>query len=232
MTPDPDKIIVPRKHGELLIEPPLDAQADALREPLRLPDGESQTWRRAGRQALLAAADAWARETGMPPVPLSADQAGDGCFLLTGHQVEFYHPGVWAKVIAVDELARRLKARGKTAVAFDILVDHDLLDHGGFDVPVQADGIWSRQPVDYGPPSPLPVDALRGPSREAFDEWDAAIARHPLAQSDALAFFLSALRPAGEPATHARWLSRARARFEASMGLQVHHACRYLAPGS
>jgi hypothetical protein len=144
-------------------------------------------------------------------------------WIFTGHQVEFYHPGVWAKVIVADELARRSSAQGTPAIAFDLLVDHDLLDHRGFDVPVQADGHWSRQPVEYAPASPLPVEALQAPSRDTFDGWDAALARHSLANSDALAFFLSALRPTGEPLTHTQWLSRARARFEASMDIHVHH---------
>jgi hypothetical protein len=225
MTPAPTTIIVPRTHGELLIEPPLAAQLHALTAaaPPTFTDPSLATLRQIARDQFLIAATAWANQIGAKPPPSTPNAR----FLLTGHQLEFYHPGVWAKVIAADELAKRAAAQGTPTIAFDLLVDHDTVDHRGFDIPAQADNHWSRIPVDYAPPSPLPADALTAPSRESFDAWDEKIAKHPLAQSDALAFFMSALRPiprrSGQSLTHAQWLSRARTRFETSMGITVHH---------
>ncbi len=233
MTPNPAKIIVPRKHAELLIEPPLAEIAKAQRLPpnkdreniATLFNTQDTTLRTSARQTLINALHQHAQNIGEPPPEISPDQP----LILTGHQVEFYHPGVWAKVIAADELARRIP----NAQAIDLLVDHDLVDHLGFDVPAQnEDTSWCKLPEEFAPAQPLPAESLKAPSLAQFDQWDARLAAHPSAQTDSLAFFLASLRPtprersssvpsAREP--YVRWMSRARTRFENSMELKVPH---------
>jgi len=120
------------------------------------------------------------------------------------------------------EACRRWGRRGE-GIAFDLLVDHDTVDHLGFDLPVQVGNSWQRKTVEWAPASSVPADGLFAPTREQFERWDAEIGRYPLAQTDSLAFFLSALRPHGENIPYTQWLSKARAAFERAMNVHVHH---------
>src|SRR5271155_3503114 len=189
--PDPRKIVVPRKHGQILIEPPLAQLQQSLR--LSIPStavafGQSLEKLRANaRKHFLEQTIHWAVETDAPPPSATAL---DKPWIITGHQVEFYHAGVWAKVLAADELANR-----SDAIAFDLLVDHDVVDHLGFDIPVRSGETWQRKPIQWADPNSVPPDGLRAPTPEQFERWDAELARHPQTQTDSLAFFLSALRP-------------------------------------
>jgi hypothetical protein len=224
--PDPAKIVVPRKHGQVLVEPSLAVLAEALAQPrpwsavhglegARVDRGQA-------RRELLDAARVHAERIGaaLPPA-----DALDRPWVITGHQVEFYHAGVWAQLSAADVLARRGPRGG--AVAFDLLVDHDVVDHLGFDVPVQEGRTWQRRAVTWGAASHVPADGLKAPTPAQFEEWDAALARHPLVQSDALAHVLADLKPNVEcgmrNAGLTPWFSRARRRLEAALGLTVHH---------
>jgi hypothetical protein len=233
MTPDPTKIIVPRRHGEVLIEPPLAEIATVPRLPCdkerdniaSIFNAADTFLRTSARDTLIKALNQHAESIGEPAPGISAEQT----LILTGHQVEFYHPGVWAKVIAADELARRVP----NARAIDLLVDHDLVDHLGFDVPAQSeDNSWRKEPEEFAPAQPLPAESLKAPGLAQFDEWDARLGAFPTVQTDALAFFLSSLRPTarelspGVPSQrepYVRWMSRARTRFEKSMDLNVPH---------
>jgi hypothetical protein len=215
--PDPAKIVVPRRQGEVLMEPSLCEMEAAAAHGA----GGSES-RRRGREHLLAAAAQWRRIIGADP---PSGGAFDGPFILSGHQVEFYHPGVWAKVIIADELAKRTGG-----MAFDLLVDHDTVDHLGFDVPREsAGGEWAKRMIEFAPASSLPADALRAPGREQFEQWEAALASFPSTHTDTMAFWLGALAPGretgdGGPATgYSAWLSRARRRYEASLGIQAQH---------
>lgn len=197
------------------MEPPLGRMAAALSEPpVSAPAVEGR--RAAARRDFLRIAGEWAGRLGLEPPPTEAQG-----LVVTGHQVEFYHAGVWAKVIAADAICRRAGASGQ--VAFDLLVDHDVVDHLGFDVPAEAEGGgWERKAVAFAPPRALAAEHLEAPTREAFERWDAAVARHR--GSDALAHWMSLLRPAGDaPRSYTQWMSRARSRFERAMDLRVHH---------
>ncbi|HUO08238.1 MAG TPA: hypothetical protein VM008_08070 [Phycisphaerae bacterium] len=232
LRPTPQKIIVPRKHRQVLIEPPPAelqaalASASALPADGNTPFGRSLEQLRAqGRRHLLDQATRWAEWIGAP-APSAA--ALERPWVITGHQVEFYHAGVWAKVLAADVLAKRVGGGGGgggggEGIAFDLLVDHDTVDHLGFDLPVQVGNSWQRKTVEWAPASSVPADGLFAPTREQFERWDAEIGRYPLAQTDSLAFFLSALRPHGENIPYTQWLSKARAAFERAMNVHVHH---------
>ncbi len=217
--PDPRRIVVPRKHGQVLIEPgmgvlkaslgvshPIDS--DLFGRPL-------EELRTEARRHLVEQAGRWAGMTGA--VGLEAGIL-EKPFVLTGHQVEFYHAGVWAKVVVADELAR---ATG--AAAFDVLVDHDTVDELGFDVPVQVGEGWERKAVEWAEGSSVPADGLRAPTVEQFGAWDAEIGRCPMAHTDSLAFFLAALKVKEAGVPYAQWLSGARGGFERAMGVNVHH---------
>jgi hypothetical protein len=211
--PDPAKIIVPRKHGQVLVEPGLSVLAGAMGDR-----GDLSGERARAREQFLQMVVKWAAEIGGPAPDESVLTKP---WVITGHQVEFYHAGVWAKVIAADELAKRVEG-----VAFDILVDHDVLEHLGFDVPEQQGETWKRVGVHWAEAPAVAADGIPAPRRVRFEEWDAELAKYPQSQTDSMAFFLSELRTgaakrAGQGYTP--WMSAARSKFERAMGMNVYH---------
>lgn len=231
--PDPARLVVPRRQGRVLIEPGGEVLAVALTQKAvgkqnRAREGagaDGVAWeevRAVARADLVRQIQAHAADCGEALETWAGLVALDRPWVITGHQVEFYHAGVWAKVIAADALAR---ATG--ACAIDLLVDHDELDHLGFDVPVQESDHWRRRSVTWATAGTgAAMESLLAPGLPVFEEWDAELARSPLAHSDALALVLAALRPregGGRPEPYALWMSRARQRLEAALGIAVHH---------
>jgi len=107
----------------VLAEPPLTEAGRLLESNQHLLDrpdivvlGRPLTeLRREARAAAVGAARAYLREAG-EPVP-----EGDGDVLLvTGHQPELFHPGVWVKNFGLCALARRHRA-----VALSLIIDSD-----------------------------------------------------------------------------------------------------------
>jgi len=206
LKPDNTKIIVPRMHSAILVEPSFGALQDAV-NPAR---------QAAARREFLAAAQRHARAIGAAGPD---DAALDKPWVITGHQVEFYHAGVWAKVIAADELARRSGG----GVAFDLLVDHDVVDHLGIDVPVkEAGGVWQRKTLRYAENEKnLAADGLMAPDGNTLRAWRQQIEHH-ITPSDTLKEFFGQWAD-GSRESHTQWLSRSRQRLEQSFGLTVHH---------
>src|SRR5205814_7111879 len=113
----------------LLADPPLESWADLARENARRAcrfdfavGGVSANELRAeARREALACAAELAPRLG---VPVRAPPAEDPELLVvTGHQPELYHPGVWTKVFLLERLARELGAPG-----LDLVVDSDAFD--------------------------------------------------------------------------------------------------------
>jgi len=224
IVPDPAKIVVPRRQGEILITPPLDALSTAAGardlSPLepRLSEAFGKPFSALQKSQREHFADAIRRHAGAIGDTVPEFKAG-APWIITGHQVEFYHAGVWAKVIAADVLARKTGG-----IAIDLLVDHDLVEEMGFDVPVKsAEGTWKRQPILFDKPSPLPVESLHAPDAAAAEHWKSQLREQPGAQSDALTEFLKELNPASPGEPYTLWMSRARRHFESAFGLQVAH---------
>ena len=79
------------------------------------------------RRELLELAQAYTRsyrDTASPP------PSPDAPILLTGHQPELYHPGVWFKNFALSSAARRLGAH-----AIHLIIDNDVVAAPGIRVP-------------------------------------------------------------------------------------------------
>ena len=116
----------PAGDGGLLAEPPLPAALAALDANI----GRLRQWdhdfqgRRAGRLRamargqVLALARAHHERHGLdvPEAPASLDR-----MVVTGHQPELFHPGVWVKNFAVDALAKHGRA-----VGLNLIVDNDI----------------------------------------------------------------------------------------------------------
>ncbi len=230
-------IVVPRSHGQLLFEPPVAALQPALSaagDPfhahsfVRTPP--LQRLAAHARRDLYAALRQHAGRISVWP-PASDIIARP--WVITGHQSEFYHAGVWAKVLAADALARQFNG-----VAIDLIVDHDLLDEPGFAVPVpKADDNkeWEKQPVHWERGGNLPAQFIPAPRGRRKADWLNEIRRAaslgPGGQSELLQEILQRLeRDAIED--FVPWLSAARWGLEKSLGLEVWHVpCSLICQG-
>ena len=122
------KPALPAGHGELLVAPPFDVWPQLAEQNARLAAGGSCSVagrpvaevRACARAEALAAAEAFSERLGV-----AFDAAGEpsGLIVMTGHQPQLYHPGVWIKDFLLQRLA---DLTGATAV--DVVVDTDGFD--------------------------------------------------------------------------------------------------------
>lgn len=216
--PRPERIITPRLHGTVLFEPPaatlaatLAAKPVAATMALTSPDYRSQA-----RQDLLACITQHAQAIG---ATAPEKEILTRPWILTGHQVEFYHAGVWAKVIAADYLAQLANA-----VAIDLLVDHDVLAHTGMEVPVMENGHLAKRLISWDDDPPdTAAEFIAAPTPPQRKRWMQAIHSTTLVKSDAWKDF-SARLAAGTAPDYVTWMSKARFDFEAALGIHVWHA--------
>jgi len=146
---DPHRLRAPSSDGALLADPPLDHAGSALAE-----NGERlRRWdhdfhgRRAGRLRAMARAQvvALARRhheafgLDWPEIP-----AQPGRLIVTGHQPELFHPGVWVKNFAVAGLAE-----GQGAVGLNLIVDNDIPKGPSIKVPHRDGDNLRASPVAF-----------------------------------------------------------------------------------
>ncbi|MCS7168689.1 MAG: hypothetical protein RMI91_03690 [Gemmatales bacterium] len=118
----PAKLRAPEEHGGILIEPPpqdwpsiIEANARQLKEiPLRFCNLPLRHWRQVAQQQVRGDAQQllthWGLSARLPDAPC----------LVTGHQPELFHPGVWAKHFALGEASQILGL-----APIDLIADHD-----------------------------------------------------------------------------------------------------------
>src|SRR5262249_61543891 len=112
----------PRQHGAAAAEPPLDKAAELLarnheligRYSVELFGRSLPDLRTEARRLTLSAAKEYLQGRGEPSPPVA--DASPNAFLLSGHQPELFHPGVWVKNFAINGLARRHGAATVTLV--------------------------------------------------------------------------------------------------------------------
>ena len=144
---------VPRNDGEFLIVPSIGECNTALQAtrhliascPVRLGEKSLAELAAEARGQLLDAACRWTRRYGeVEEGPFDPDRP----IVLTGHQPELFHPGVWLKYFVAGEVARI--AGG---VAVNLLIDNDVLKR--VSVPVLSGDSESPNlvqiPFDRGP---------------------------------------------------------------------------------
>lgn len=160
------KIAPPEGHGEVLCDPPYPT----WHEHLTANRAAVGTWpaalrerRTAAREEFLALAQTYTRALGID----APEPAPDAPIVLTGHQPELYHPGVWVKVFLLQRLA---EDAGATAV--DLVVDTDRAGAVGarlpwLGAPVEVRTVVLAEPGDATfAQSPVPDDAQRADFRE------------------------------------------------------------------
>lgn len=208
----------PVGHGEVLCSPPFDQWARLMErnaasvtswpEPLR-------ALRERARQETVAEAVRFSRSIGLRAFP---GQPG-APIVMTGHQPELYHPGVWVKTFLVDRLAEESGALG-----LDLVVDTDVAAPVALRVPCLRDGVrecevvlaegdpgsaYAQQPV----PTPAARDSFRAQGAALLETLPApALRRH-------FEGFCDALEMAAGSATHlGQLMTAARRGYEAPAG--------------
>ncbi len=124
------RLRTPRQHAATLVEPPfaefaaLWARNQAQANPALDIGGRSLGELAAtARQALVDVAVRYTRSYRDVELPSGIAAAAER-LVLTGHQPELFHPGVWFKNFALDAAARRLQA-----TPINLIIDNDL-PHG------------------------------------------------------------------------------------------------------
>jgi len=118
---------VPKGHGEVLTRPSYERWADVMRSnadaasawEFTVAGVPARELRAKARRETLAAAREFSERLGVPVMRPDAPEL----IVMTGHQPELYHPGVWAK----DFLLQRL-ADETGAAAIDCVVDCDAFE--------------------------------------------------------------------------------------------------------
>ncbi len=142
------KLRTPRTHGSRLVDPLISDFTQLWIENRQLLAGRSGQLAGASwpdllseaRNELVQIAGSGTRrqpdhQRGNQPLPV----------LMTGHQPELFHPGVWVKNFLVDHLARQAGA-----VAVHVVMDNDVAKQPVLNVPVRrADGLWYAQRLAF-----------------------------------------------------------------------------------
>jgi len=154
---EPRKFTVPRGDGEVFAFPGFDGAGAQIAENRRRarawPDHVGDLPLSALRRSLRSTVLALARQytAGIVEVPSEGD--AEGPLVVTGHQAELFHPGVWVK----NAWAYRI-ARAVDGVSINLVVDNDVARHTALVVPRrwrEAGRIGAEAvPIAFAPPAP------------------------------------------------------------------------------
>lgn len=152
-------------------------------------------------------------------IAVAAPGGPDQPIVMTGHQPELYHPGVWVKDFLVQRLTRETGALG-----IDIVVDTDAFDTLRIEAPcMQPDVQRCREYLALGGPETCYAcsPTLSGPDVDEFSDSVLTMLRTLPAPSVSTHYegFARALRSAADDAANlAELITFARRRYEASAG--------------
>jgi hypothetical protein len=141
----PHRLRAPSTDGALLAEPPLaEAGARLAESAARLAQWDHDfQGRRAGRLRAMARHQAFERARqylGHFGIELPGECDERAPLVVTGHQSELFHPGVWIKNFAAAAIAR-----GAGGAALNLVVDNDILKSASIRVPEPGDGTSGLQ---------------------------------------------------------------------------------------
>lgn len=101
---------------------------------------------------------------------------GPEIIVATGHQPEWFHPGVLAKNIAADAIVKKLRSERRSAVALNLIVDSDELAATSISVPVGTRLEPRRENVPFDQKrGEVPWEELRAPDLGLFAELPARL---------------------------------------------------------
>jgi hypothetical protein len=140
----PPRLRAPRQDRAVVAHPPLAEAGTLLAENRRRLAGMAldllgrplADLRRRAREAAVGAAQAYLDRAGEPVPP-----ADPSSLLVSGHQPELFHPGVWVKNFALNGLARR-----HGATPLNLVVDSDTVKTTALRVPTRSvvESAWPR----------------------------------------------------------------------------------------
>ncbi|MDI6712226.1 MAG: hypothetical protein QMD96_03200 [Anaerosomatales bacterium] len=171
----PRSLRIPHRHGEALVVPPLDEWRSVIEGTQRAAAGWSvpiagvplTERRRQARAEALAAATSACQRLG---IPYREPPGVPGAIVMTGHQPQLFHPGVWAKHFAADRYA---KASG--AVAIDLVVDSDRVGRLVLRTPCRRDPSAGREIVLHSGGREECYACAPPPSAEQLERFAAAV---------------------------------------------------------
>ena len=143
------RLRAPSEDGGLLAVPPLSEAGRLLRENaahLQSWDHDFQGRRAIDLRPLVASqliekARAYLIRIGIEP---GRPVEEGGALVVTGHQPELFHPGVWIKNFAADAIARTFNA-----TALNLIVDNDIPKSSSLLVPTRHQGALKVRRVDF-----------------------------------------------------------------------------------
>ena len=168
------RLHLPREHGSVLCSPELDTASEWIdlnhamlsTEPCDVQGMPLLRLRDWTRDALLDEAVRFTSSMWNDDASSGMSRGPADTFVVTGHQPDLFHAGVWAKNFAAAALARR-----HDAVALNLIVDNDSLESVRLRVPV-------------GPRSIPHIERIAFDSDRSAQPWEeAAIVDHDLFRS-------------------------------------------------
>ncbi len=150
----PRQLRAPAIDGGLLVDPPPDRLGAVLAGNLaRLAHWDHHFQGRTAlrlreqvRREVLALSLSFHKQHGLEEPQVARDAAGEpiGPLVVTGHQPELFHPGVWIKNFAVAGIAQE-----HHGVALNLIVDNDLPKSASIRVPKVDDRLVRITAVDF-----------------------------------------------------------------------------------
>ncbi|MBX3421591.1 MAG: hypothetical protein KF752_08555 [Pirellulaceae bacterium] len=157
MIPEPENAswVVPREHGGTLVSPPVEQLTEIIRnQAYRGRNSPPEVYycgrsladlRGAARASLLALAREYTAS--YLPTLATLSELSNRPIIMSGHQPELFHCGVWFKNFLLSRLAQ---VSGGVGIHF--IVDNDLCRSTAIAVPVQQSGQWHIQSIDFDTP--------------------------------------------------------------------------------
>lgn len=148
------RIRVPRENGTFLIQPNPQMLVPQLRNRQSRTNATTHTifglplgqFRKLSRAELLKSAQKWTSEI----LQRDISQESRGPLIMTGHQPELFHPGVFAKNIAAHHLADQTGGTG-----INLIVDNDLMKSSGIRVPTDDRDAPKHSLIAFDEPRPV-----------------------------------------------------------------------------
>lgn len=221
------RLRAPGGHGQRLVDPPLDDAPDWLdrnRRSLDRPEpllfGRTwRDWNRDVRRDLVSLALDYVREY-RDPLPLpSARPLDPPPLVLTGHQPQLFHPGVWYKNFALSAIARQAGA-----IAVNLLIDNDTLRAPVLKTPAGTPDRPQVELLAYDRPAPeVPFEQrmiVDPPTFESFGARAAERLRTLIPDPLLTTVWPTAVSAARRTRSIGRSLAQARHELERSWGLE------------
>ncbi len=220
----PRQLRAPAVDGGLLVDPPADRLPATLADNLaRLATWEYDFQGRSAlrlreqvRREVLALAQSYLKQHGL--LQAHAASAPQAPLVVTGHQPELFHPGVWIKNFAAAGVAAE-----HHGVALNLIVDNDLPKSASIRVPRVRDGLVGTTQIDYDRwGGETPYEDLRVQDEGLFATFPGRVREF---MGDAVAgqvlddFWPLALARRGETSSLGERFSLARREVEASWGV-------------